>query len=182
MAAAIRSMLAKSGNRISSVVNLGYSSRHPLESYFPAEIPERLYGGFFSRSSRDCIRVMINTHFALEEFNKQKNRQLQFVKLVRAYNQWTGGGAWQCHLLTIEAIDAGNVVKTYQALVVEHFPSKPPDPQLLLFGLVADNGNGSLVKLIDNRPACRGGLIDNRWVGREDIKLQRKKKIEPCGG
>lgn len=81
--------------------------------------------------------------------------------MVKAYNQLCGGGALKHRLLTLETIDADNVIQIYQAIVQDYSNGNPP-VQLLLFGLVADNGNGSLLKLIDNRCAGRRGPTDNR--------------------
>ncbi|KAL6195167.1 hypothetical protein ACLB2K_030788 [Fragaria x ananassa] len=102
MAAAIRSMIGKS-------------------------IPERPYLGTgpINDSSRDCPRVVINAHFALEEFNKQKNAQLQFVRVVKAYNQECDG-AFNHLMLTLEAIDADNVIRIYQAIAKQFWIAKRP--------------------------------------------------------
>ncbi|KAK9941213.1 hypothetical protein M0R45_017832 [Rubus argutus] len=176
-------------------LNLGYSSRHPLGflsvllrpciQRLPAKkiepehqiIPEIFFLGAspIADSSRYCPRVVINAHFALEEFNKQKNAQLQFVRVVKAYNQLCSGGGLIHRLLTLETIDADNVIRIYQAIVKEYSTGNPP-VQLLLFGLVADNGNGSLLKLIDNRCAGRLGPTDNRRVGQKIIKVQIKRQ------
>nr|XP_011461883.1 PREDICTED: uncharacterized protein LOC105350720 [Fragaria vesca subsp. vesca]XP_011461884.1 PREDICTED: uncharacterized protein LOC105350720 [Fragaria vesca subsp. vesca]XP_011461885.1 PREDICTED: uncharacterized protein LOC105350720 [Fragaria vesca subsp. vesca] len=205
MAAAIRSMIGKVGNTRSvrndvtsfpisnPHLHLGYSSRHPLD-LFPVvhhprnqrlpkksepdsrpSIPEMPYLGTgpINDSSRDCPRVVINAHFALEEFNKQKNAQLQFVRVVKAYNQECGG-AFNHLMLTLEAIDANNVIQIYQAIVKQFWIAKRP-LLLLLFGLVADNGNWDLIKLIDNRGVFGPGPTDNRCFGRR-IKIQKTQR------
>ncbi|KAL6187993.1 hypothetical protein ACLB2K_039388 [Fragaria x ananassa] len=178
---------------ISHSLHFDYSARHPLHlfpvAYHPRiqrlpkkskpddqSIPEMFYRcvGPIHDSSRDSPRVVINAHFALEEFNKQKNAQLQFVRVVKAYNQVCGGG-FNHLLLTLEAIDADNVIQIYQAIVKQFWIAERP-LQLLLFGLVADNGYGSLIKLIDNRGARRLGPTDNRCVGRSIRKIEKRKR------
>nr|XP_011461888.1 PREDICTED: uncharacterized protein LOC105350722 [Fragaria vesca subsp. vesca] len=198
MAAAIRSMIGKVGNRrsitnnvtpfetrtlnVSHSLQLGYSSRHPRIQRLPKKskpddqsIPDMFYNcvGPIHNSSRDCPRVVINSHFALEEFSKQKNAQLQFVRVVKAYNQECGG-AFNHLILTLEAIDADNVIQIYQAIVKQFWIDKRP-LLLLLFGLVANNGNGDLIKLIDNRGVLGLGPTDNRRFGRR-IKIQKTKR------
>ncbi|KAM5579395.1 hypothetical protein ABKV19_009262 [Rosa sericea] len=94
------------------------------------------------RQPTDNPNVMAYAHLAVEEFNKQKNAQLQFVRAVKAYCQEyddTWGDKY--YYLTLEAVDA-EVVKTYQAVVHDS-----TEPSLHIFGLVTDNG---LLQLTDN--------------------------------
>ena len=79
---------------------------------------------------------------------------------MKAYNQECGG-AFNHLMLTLEAIDADNVIRIYQAIVKQFWNAKRP-LLLVLFGLVADNGNGDLIKLIDNRGVLGLGPTDNR--------------------
>ncbi|KAL6204103.1 hypothetical protein ACLB2K_021372 [Fragaria x ananassa] len=161
MAAAIRSMIGKVGNTRSvrndvtsfpisnPHLHLGYSSRHPLD-LFPVvhhprnqRLPKKSEPDnrpVLSMTPPEIAQEVINAHFALEEFNKQKNAQLQFVRVVKAYNQECGG-AFNHLMLTLEAIDADNVIRIYQAIVKQFWIAKRP-LLLLLFGLVAENGNG----------------------------------------
>ncbi|XP_050128780.1 uncharacterized protein LOC126605421 isoform X2 [Malus sylvestris] len=79
--------------------------------------------------------------FAVKEFNKQKDAQLQFVRWVRESQQLFCG--CMNYFITLEAADAGTV-KLYQAIVAQTISK-----ELRLFGLVLDGGR--LLKLIDNR-------------------------------
>lgn len=167
----------------------GYSSRHPIDfghhqnkALLPrsSSIPQPKK----QIDSKSCgpgpigwicnYRVTPLARFAVEEFNKNKNGQLQFVRVIRASSQ--GSYNSTCYFLTLEAVDDAGVVKVYRALVWSSFSM-----ELILFGLVIDNK--SLLKLIDRRRSP--GIeqpIDNRDYLRERClkkKSYLKKKKVP---
>ncbi|PRQ22698.1 putative Cystatin domain-containing protein [Rosa chinensis] len=119
----------------------------PLVTFDPPESTHR-------RLMDDDPQITATAAFAVAEFNKQKNAQLRFIRAVKGFRSCFD------YFLTMEAVDA-HAVRTYQALVKEkrmhpYEPFKVHEPfKVLLFGLVADNGNGNLLNLIDNR---RNGL------------------------
>lgn len=131
-------------------------------------------GSYPHREAMDNPDIMAYARFAVVEFNKQKNAQLQFVRVVKAGSQESSFSG-QIYYLTLEAVDA-DVVKMYQAIV-----NDSPDPSLELFGLVADNGNGSLLKLIVK------SRFNHKFIGldcrenpvpREKSRYSLKKEIE----
>ncbi|XP_040364347.1 uncharacterized protein LOC121049933 [Rosa chinensis] len=74
--------------------------------------------------------------FAMEEYNKRKNLQLQFVRVVKAHRLLLCTGISSLYVITLEAVDAG-VAKLYQAKVSENFT----DGMFLeWFCLVIDDG------------------------------------------
>ncbi|XP_024197792.1 uncharacterized protein LOC112201015 [Rosa chinensis] len=129
----------------------------------------------------DDPKITATAGFAVAEFNKQKNAQLRFIRAVKGFRSYSR--LWFDYFLTLEAVD-DHLGRTYQAVVKENlvYPHKPF--KVLLFGLVADNGNGNLLNLIDNRWSGPYGecLYDDRGftfrVG--DYKLKPPMKIKRC--
>lgn len=170
----------------------GYSSRHPIDfghhqnkALLPRsrsipqpkkQIDSKSCGpgpiGWICKSRFDYMVTPL-ARFAVEEFNKNKNGQLQFVRVIRASSQ--GSYNSTCYFLTLEAVDDAGVVKVYRALVWSSFSM-----ELILFGLVIDNK--SLLKLIDRRRSPGIELpIDNRDYLRERCRKKKsylkKKKV-----
>ncbi|XP_004303766.1 PREDICTED: uncharacterized protein LOC101296880 [Fragaria vesca subsp. vesca] len=114
----------------------------------------------FLLPSDDCLpyaqpaddpNIMACAHLAVEEFNKQKDAKLQFVRAVKAYRQYDSW--WHSDMyyyLTLEAVEA-EVVKTYQAIVLEKENEDCPNKlELHVFGQVADDGSRSMMILYDD--------------------------------
>ncbi|KAL6275428.1 hypothetical protein ACE6H2_019029 [Prunus campanulata] len=167
----------------------GYSSRHPFlfGNYHKKPLPvlhlqccpdfyrvsRQLCGGF---SPCPCFiddpDTISPTSFAVKEYNKQKNAQLQFVRVLRAWHERLGG--YMLYYLTLEAVDEG-VVKVYQALVnVFCYDTM----ELKLFGLL-NVDNGSLLKLFFKRPTTPDGVLYDR-TGQECKKKVPRKTSRNC--
>ncbi|KAL6137341.1 hypothetical protein ACLB2K_062633 [Fragaria x ananassa] len=58
--------------------------------------------------------------FAMEEFNKRKDAQLQFVRVVKSERHLLHTGISSLYIITLEAVDAG-VARLYQARVLVNF-------------------------------------------------------------
>ncbi|KAL6134796.1 hypothetical protein ACLB2K_067024 [Fragaria x ananassa] len=58
--------------------------------------------------------------FAMEEFNKRKNAQLQFVRVIKSQRHLVHTGISSLYIITLEAVDAG-VARLYQARVSVNF-------------------------------------------------------------
>ncbi|KAK9901873.1 hypothetical protein M0R45_001897 [Rubus argutus] len=109
--------------------------------------------------------IIHSARWAVEEFNKQKDARLQFVRVLKPVGN-QNNRPWVFHLLTLEAVDH-DVLKTYQAIVKKRsFQTASYPPQLQLFGLVADDGHGPLFKLFDDRGSPFAGPFDQRSCSR----------------
>ncbi|XP_020420582.1 multicystatin-like [Prunus persica] len=105
----------------------GYSSRHPfLFGNYHKKPPPVLHLQYDSDFEEPCggftpcpcfiddPDTISPTRFAVKEYNKQKNAQLQFVRVLKAWHERRG--PYMLYYLTLEAVDEG-VVKVYQAFV-----------------------------------------------------------------
>ncbi|KAM5549632.1 hypothetical protein ABKV19_000851 [Rosa sericea] len=156
MAMAIRSALAKLANNsihknrsgilmlrafASSAIDKNPNHQGDAVLGFPAG---HYFRHRFEYGSRERIKVsdyymdlggLEPARFAMEEFNKRKNAQLQFVRVVKAHRLLCTGIS-SLYVITLEAVDAG-MAKLYQAKVSVNFT----DGMFLeWFCLVIDDG------------------------------------------